>query len=55
MSPAFSRPVSSRPKYAVSPVIPSAPRYVDGPAIEVSILITPRPSEVAYSCTPNTP
>ena len=55
MSPAFSRPVSSRPKYAVSPVIPSAPRYVDGPASEVSILITPRPSEVAYSCTPNTP
>ena len=26
VSPAFSRPVSSRPKYAVSPVIPSAPR-----------------------------
>src|SRR2546430_14726545 len=35
--------------------MPSAPRYVDGPASEVSILITPRPSETAYSCTPNVP
>ena len=39
----------------MSPVAPSAPRYVDGPASEVSILITPRPSETAYSCTPNVP
>ena len=35
--------------------MPSAPRYVDGAASEVSILITPRPSETAYSCTPNVP
>ena len=55
VSPSFSLPVSSRPKYAVSPVIPSAPRYVDGPASEVSILITPWPSDTAYSCTPNAP
>src|SRR5580765_942655 len=35
--------------------MPSAPRYVDGPASDVSIVITPRPSETAYSCTPNVP
>ena len=39
----------------MSPVAPSAPKYVEGPASEVSILITPRPSETAYSCTPNVP
>lgn len=32
---------------------PKAPRYVGDAASEVSIFITPRASDTAYSCTPS--
>ena len=37
------------------PVMPSTLRYFGRGAIRGSILVTPRPSVRAYSCTPNTP
>src|SRR5215510_11475188 len=55
VSPARGLPISSNPKYAVSPVIPSAPRYTGNGAMLGSIFVSPRPSEMAYSCTPSTP
>jgi hypothetical protein len=55
VSPGSGRPMSNNPKYAVRPVPPSAPRYVGRGATCGSSLRTPRPSETAYSCTPNIP
>ena len=44
--------MSSSPKYAVSPVMPSVPRYVGSGAASGSTWRTPLPSDSAYSCTP---
>ena len=56
VSPARIRPTSSSPKYAVSPVIPSTPRYAasDTPSTGET-LWTPAPSESVYSRTPKVP
>ncbi len=53
VSPSRSSPVSSRPKYAVIPGMPSAARYVVAGTRAVSIFCTPSPFESANSCTPN--
>jgi hypothetical protein len=52
VSPRSSAPTSRRPKYAVMPVMPSAPRYTGSAA---ATLNAPAPSETTYSWTPNIP
>ncbi|MFY0526146.1 hypothetical protein ACN28I_24365 [Archangium gephyra] len=53
--PGCGLPMSSSPKYAVMPGMPSVPRYTGSAAKLVSTLVTPLPLESAYSCTPKVP
>ena len=55
VSPAWGLPMSSNPKYAVIPGMPSTPRYVVSGANFVSSLRTPKLPEIAYCCTPKFP
>src|SRR5437763_740543 len=52
VSPGLGWQMSSSPKYAVMPVMPSVPRNSGSGATLGSTLVTPWPFEIAYSCTP---
>ena len=49
VSPSWGLPISSRPKYAVIPGMPSVPRYVGSGASAGSILISESPDRTACS------
>src|SRR3954471_22003644 len=55
VSPAFGWQMSSRPSQAVTPGMPSTPRYVEGDTRLASTLLSPLPSDTPYCCQPNMP
>lgn len=55
VSPSFSFPTSSNPKYAVTPGKPRAPSQVGRGAIDSSTRVTSVPSETPYSEAPKDP
>ena len=55
VSPSCRSPTSSRPKYAVMPVMPSAPTWVLSGATPASTFSSWSPGSSAYSCAPSTP
>src|SRR5574337_2177920 len=53
VSPGFASQIRLSPYHAVTPGIPTAPRYAESGTLVVSTLRMPDPSEVPYSCQPN--
>src|ERR1700754_3682373 len=55
VSPACGAMIRFRPYHAVTPVMPTTPRYADSGTRASSTLVMPRPSDVPNSCQPNMP
>src|SRR3954471_24031915 len=55
VSPALGWQISSRPTHAVTPGIPSTPRYAESGTRLASTLLSPLPSDTPYCCQPNMP